>query len=786
MNTLLLEHSAAVSKIAAYRQAREHQEGVDCTQGYLQSYDAGLLFEGPRTLECLFRYIPGDETQVIAGFGSSMMEIYTTSSGNQISFHCGNNYATASVVPGDSYLAVIAYDGATAICYLNGTEAARFPVTEYKVADFFRTGSSTYTPQGPLVFCRHYNYALSAKEVAAHYNDGDPAGYVLPAGMKYRELSYQSDFSNGVDRWEPASAATTVTASGGMLEVTGTNPSYNISRNCGYLPKFKARYRIRVELGEPISPEQRTQVFPFVNNQYIQMTIASDGMSAEGIFIPPVGTEVSRRIYLYLHDNIPGTIVRYKSIVVEPIGCVAEYLPQNLIVARKQDFPQLVFPIGKYTPSANVYSVNNSTATLFSWNRPQANGFSGEFMRFEAATVMSLYDSYWLYYFHKASPIKTTFEYRSSHALYTGVSSANPGIKIADANEGAAKLAVCYRPSPGGEFNLGFGAATNQAGGWLELRVISIEVVEGAVLSWLDSAKQLPLNDEYLPPLLEPIVIGDARPVQITGDNSYTWTGTESPYNSWVRAAKPFVIGTTYRISVTISNYESGSPFIWLGSSVNIPAKNGTYDILLQSNVAQSHLTIYGGPANSDRRLTVTVNKIEPVPERGYDLAASGAPEIVYKMTQRAYIIPNLMDDGTGHSNPYIGLYFNDDQQDATYSRVDGKIVANIGSYSSPTNRPMVVYYRFKFVPGRYYRISIKWSLISGSYFLESFSDWSTDRYEYTGDSLHTEPGGYEYTTPLLKARDVMTLSYRPIFIFTTRQAHSEFSIDEVILEEYE
>ena len=41
------------------------------------------------------------------------------------------------------------------------------------------------------------------------------------------------------------------------------------------------------------------------------------------------------------------------------------------------------------------------------------------------------------------------------------------------------------------------------AGDWLEIRTLSIKVAEGAVLSWLDSAKQLPLNDEYLPPLLE-------------------------------------------------------------------------------------------------------------------------------------------------------------------------------------------------------------------------------------------------------------------------------------------
>ena len=106
MNTLLLEHFAAVSKIAAYRQSRERQVGVNCTKGYLQSQDAGLLFEGPRTLECFFTYVPSDKMQVIAGFGSSMMEISVVSS--EIRFYCGGAYKSTVVVPGNNYLVDIA------------------------------------------------------------------------------------------------------------------------------------------------------------------------------------------------------------------------------------------------------------------------------------------------------------------------------------------------------------------------------------------------------------------------------------------------------------------------------------------------------------------------------------------------------------------------------------------------------------------------------------------------------------------------------------------------------
>lgn len=130
---------------------RRMAKGVNCTKGYLQSQDAGLLFDGPRTLECLFTYVPSDKLQVIAGFGISMIEIYALAT-NQLRVYCGGGNATVDIVPGDSYLVDVAYDGTTAICYLNGAEAARFPVTGYKVTDLFRTGSNTYIPKARSYF----------------------------------------------------------------------------------------------------------------------------------------------------------------------------------------------------------------------------------------------------------------------------------------------------------------------------------------------------------------------------------------------------------------------------------------------------------------------------------------------------------------------------------------------------------------------------------------------------------------------------------------------------------
>ena len=284
---------------------RRMAKGVNCTKGYLQSLDAGLLFEGSRTLECFFTYVPSDKMQIIAGFGSSMMEISVVSS--EIRFYCGGAYISTVVVPGNNYLVDIAYDGTTAICYLNGAEAARFPVTGYKVTDLFRTGSNTYIPQGSLVFCRHYNYAISAEEAAAHYNDGDPAGYVLPNAMKELtpvEIVGKNSYTwTGVD--DPVSFVikiNRVLSVGGAFCITGSVSNYKSGTpylNLGhssiaYLPKDNSPFTLVVTLkGGSSTLLPYIYIYGGSSSEDKQLTITVDS--------------------------------------IEPVGCVAEYLPQNLI-----------------------------------------------------------------------------------------------------------------------------------------------------------------------------------------------------------------------------------------------------------------------------------------------------------------------------------------------------------------------------------------------------------------------------------------------------------------------
>lgn len=449
-----MDRRRSLLKIAAYRQSRERQVGVNCTKGYLQSQDAGLLFDGPRTLECFFKYIPSDKTQVIAGFGIYMIEIQTMTI-NHLRVYCGGGNATVDIVPGDSYLVDVAYDGTTAICYLNGTEVARFPVTGYKITDSFRTGSNTYIPQGSLVFCRHYNYALSAEEVAAHYNDGDPAGYILPQNLKnikikdmgftpktfefdmdspyYQRVLESGELESGrkyrvdyvVEEWDIAPAVMgSCGISCGVLSTVGTQ----------YWPNISA-----AKLSE---------------NQYVVVDTKETGTPYMFVCASnPSGTYTSRRLKVTVHS-------------VKMLGLIAEYLPQNLVGSPHGD-PVVITGKNSYT-----WAGADSDQYHIVIAKPMEEG------KFYKVNV-------------------TVSDYQSGRpSIYCGRSYLIP------AQNGTYDI-IIYPLRPYIDSVIIYGGNRNDPDRYLTLTVNTVTPVGGIALSWLDSAKQRPLNDEYLPPLLQ-------------------------------------------------------------------------------------------------------------------------------------------------------------------------------------------------------------------------------------------------------------------------------------------
>ncbi len=195
--------------------------------------------------------------------------------------------------------------------------------------------------------------------------------------------------------------------------------------------------------------------------------------------------------------------------------------PMGYVVPKAMRLPEIEFPVPGHTESRGVFAPNSTSDTTRTIDIPQANGFSGSYMRFDAVTTISLYCAYFLLYLKQTSPIKITMEYRSNHDLYEGITPGNPGMLLASANEGDAKVIEVYYPSSIGKAYLGI-AGKKDPDAWLETRVLSIETVgllaeylpqnlmygrddKSIATSWLDSAKQMPLSDEYMEPLFQSI-----------------------------------------------------------------------------------------------------------------------------------------------------------------------------------------------------------------------------------------------------------------------------------------
>ena len=316
--------------------------------------------------------------------------------------------------------------------------------------------------------------------------------------------------------------------------------------------------------------------------------------------------------------------------------------PMGYVVPKAMRRPEIAFPSGIYTESSRTFTQNNTQNTTATYNNPQANGFSGSYMRFDAVTTVSLYNAFWSNILKRAYPIKVTMEYRCNYDLYEGNTVQASGRMLATANDGDAKVVAIYYPNSLGNANLGIGN-NNAPDAWLEIRVTSIESVG--------------LLAEYLPQnLMEYPNAGD---LDVLSTNSYTWTGPDDSNYGISIPLSGYITAKKCVVTIEVSNYEAGAPFfkISTSNSTSIPQQNGTFELeQIILGDAYNRVAIYGGNVGTDRRMTITVKGIrqingisyswldsakqlplsdeymEPLFQSisGYDMMANGAPEILY------------------------------------------------------------------------------------------------------------------------------------------------------------
>ena len=314
--------------------------------------------------------------------------------------------------------------------------------------------------------------------------------------------------------------------------------------------------------------------------------------------------------------------------------------PMGYVVPKAMRRPEIAFPSGIYTESSRTFTQNNTQSTTATYNNPQANGFSGSYMRFDAVTTVSLYNAFWSSILKRAYPIKVTMEYRCNYDLYEGNTVQASGRMLATANDGDAKVVAIYYPNSLGNANLGIGN-NNAPDAWLEIRVTSIESVG--------------LFAEYLPQNLMGSRKESMGFTHFSTQNPYTFPGGVSK-TMYCYLTRRYILGEGLKMRVKVSDYQSGVTTCVLGNVYHtIPSANGEYEFFSVSKLspddpASNYAMIYGSGAmtievlsiesvtvptswlDSAKQLPLSDEYIEPLFQSigGYDMTANGVPEIIY------------------------------------------------------------------------------------------------------------------------------------------------------------
>lgn len=444
--------------MAAYRQAKRMQRGALTTQGGFSTTDPALR-QTPFTIQCVIRPTKVTSTLQVAfntKGDSTNPRVDLNRSGNIVIYGGGSMLYTKPAnldsiydivfVATDSQLSLFV-DGTliTSVSYVN-------TISLYNIGFYFANNSLYF--QGDYLLHRHFNYAMSADEVKALDNNGDPMGYVVPKAMRYfPDVSFL-----GPD--------------GGLIR-----QSYTWTNSPEDLNFFRYNFKQDILLG------QRLKVQITVSDYeagYVQLDAAfrgeyygqTDGIRANGtyVFITNALNSTAYTSYgrVWCVDEGQGRKCTVTVGSVEVVGLFAEYLPQNLMGSRKESIGFTHFS------TQNPYTFPGGVSkTMYCYLTRRYILGEGLKMRVKVSDYQSGVTTCVLgNVYHTIPSANGEYEFFS-------VSKLSP-------DDPASNYAMIY----------GSGAMT--------IEVLSIESVT-VPTSWLDSAKQLPLSDECMEPLFQSI-----------------------------------------------------------------------------------------------------------------------------------------------------------------------------------------------------------------------------------------------------------------------------------------
>lgn len=217
--------------------------------------------------------------------------------------------------------------GTTVKVYINGELKATKKQSAVKDLGDFRLGMAN---SSNMVMSRIYNYAMAADEVKDLYNNGDPAGYVVPLADKYRWEASESNIGN--IRFYPNNEGSGVTS---YLEdnANGFTGRYAhiIRGSSGLLSVYSYQFK-----GHPVGCVVEAK-FKYRSNAPVRvladnssLPINMEDAADATIVYRTTGTSISG-FSVTVPNADANSWVEIQPVSLRTLGCIAEYLPQNLI-----------------------------------------------------------------------------------------------------------------------------------------------------------------------------------------------------------------------------------------------------------------------------------------------------------------------------------------------------------------------------------------------------------------------------------------------------------------------
>lgn len=187
MNSLLYYYNN-VQKMAVYRQAKQMQRGVITAQGGFYTANPDLK-QSPFTIQCVIRPTKVTSTLQVAyntKGDSSNPRVDLDKSGNIVIYGGGSILYNKPANLNSIYDIVFVATDSQLSLFVDGTLITSAPyantISFYNIGFYFANNSLYF--QGDYLLHRHFNYAMSADEVKALDNNGDPVGYVVPKAKR--------------------------------------------------------------------------------------------------------------------------------------------------------------------------------------------------------------------------------------------------------------------------------------------------------------------------------------------------------------------------------------------------------------------------------------------------------------------------------------------------------------------------------------------------------------------------------------------------------------------------